>query len=1414
MSRRHIGVLAAAGMVGWLLAATAVGEAADWPAWRADARRSAATDEALPATLSLHWQRDLKPLTPAWPDEPRMTFDHAYQPVVLGDLLFVGSSRDDTVRAYDTDTGAERWVFHAEGPVRFAPMAWRGPDEAARLFVTSDDGHLYCLAADTGKLLWKVRGGPSDRKVLGNGRLISMWPARGAPVAADGTVYFAAGIWPFMGVFIHAVEADSGRLIWTNSGLGSLWTVQPHASPAFAGLAPQGYLAVAGDKLLVPNGRAVPAALDRRTGQLLYFPLHSGVNHKHGDSFVAADDTCFVNDGWVYELATGRCMVTTDHHRPVLADQALYSLAGAFSTRDPEVLNLKDRQGRPYQRWRLAPLWAMPELDEAALWLKAGGRLYLSRGTRLYWTVPPTAEDPATLRYLCDLGGTPGAVIVADGRLFAVTLEGQLSCYGVGKAQPVFYAPPAAPPPGAEGTEGDGAAARTAPALLRQTGIREGYALVLGLRDGALVEALVRASDLHVIAVDGDPGRVAAVRRRMEKAGLYGTRAVVHLGDPLDFGWPSYLASLVTSEDGTKAAADRGRAFAETVFGVLRPYGGAACLPLQAAEREAFATAVREGALPKARLRTVTLVERNDALLLAREGALPGAADWTHQYADAANTAVSQDALVKAPLEMLWFGGSSNRTILPRHGHGPTPQAVGGRLFVQGPDSLRAMDVYTGRVLWERAIPRLGQYYDTTLHQPGANAIGSNYVSMPDALYVMLPDRCLRLDPATGRTVREFRLPTHAREGSATWSFITAADDLLLAATAPQDFWDPDFRPEEFRDRTPEDLQLLADQVRWLRAFRRTRLLEPLPEETQGEFLARNLNALLVESRLLERLPEPVSDDLRLIQERIDGYVRPKPDNWRGDQRLRGMNRHLLETANRTLPRNEWDKPGGLNWTATSSERLVAMDRHSGEVLWTRRATAGFRHNAIALTRGRVFVIDRVPEPPGRVERWRDRLAGTSATLLALEARTGRVLWQTQEGVFGTWLGYSAAHDLLLQARRPSRDMLDEPGERMSVLRGADGAVVWDRPVTYRGPCLLHGEMIITQDGAFDLRTGEPRMRQHPLTGLPIPWTYQRMYGCGSVIGSRHLLTFRSAAAGYYDLLADAGTGNFGGFRSGCTNNLIPAGGVLLAPDYTRTCTCSYHNQTSLALVPARLRRKPGDGMPGLQSPSGESRPMLSPDFPEGEVETWSFTSLEGGEGPIRRMGLNLGAPGDRLAADGTLWLEFPFVGGPTPRVPVSTAPATPDTFRLHMTAVESPALPWVAASGLVGIERISVTMEVFADPASVPTDAPTDPASASRPPVRRPAAPRTFTVRLHFLEPEDRRPGERVFDVSAQGRTVVKDLDVAAEAGGPRRGLVKEVTGVEVVNDLIITLTACPSSKAPPLMCGLEAFESPPAAR
>ena len=108
---------------------------ADWPMWRGDANRSASTDEQLPAELSLRWSRQLPALKPAWPEDSRLQFDAHYEPVVMGSTLFVGSSRSDSLTAINTSTGAERWKFYAEGPVRLAPIATQG-----KVYFGSDDG--------------------------------------------------------------------------------------------------------------------------------------------------------------------------------------------------------------------------------------------------------------------------------------------------------------------------------------------------------------------------------------------------------------------------------------------------------------------------------------------------------------------------------------------------------------------------------------------------------------------------------------------------------------------------------------------------------------------------------------------------------------------------------------------------------------------------------------------------------------------------------------------------------------------------------------------------------------------------------------------------------------------------------------------------------------------------------------------------------------------------------------------------------------------------------------------------------------------------------------------------------------------------------------------------------------------------
>ena len=83
-----------------------------------------------------------------------------------------------------------------------------------------------------------------------------------------------------------------------------------------------------------------------------------------------------------------------------------------------------------------------------------------------------------------------------------------------------------------------------------------------------------------------------------------------------------------------------------------------------------------------------------------------------------------------------------------------------------------------------------------------------------------------------------------------------------------------------------------------------------------------------------------------------------------------------------------------------------------------------------------------------------------------------------------------------------------------------------------------------------------------------MPWEFHRSYGCGQISASRHLMLFRSATLGYLDLSRDAGTENFGGIRPSCWFNAIPAGGLVLVPDGSSKCACSYQMRAWLALQP------------------------------------------------------------------------------------------------------------------------------------------------------------------------------------------------------------------------------------------------------
>ena len=291
---------------------------------------------------------------------------------------------------------------------------------------------------------------------------------------ADGRIYFAAGTWPFMGVFIHALDAETGEVAWTNSRCDAMYASERVTGgkprPYFIGLAPQGYLGAVGDRLLVPCGRTKPACLDRRSGRLLYY--HAGNRNEAPTSFVVGmGGYFFCSRRWCFELGTGRMMAMLGFP-PVGAPGRVYTLRYGLQaydlTRPPKLEESRNRKGEKRSRWIFAEARA-PKVGADAIWLTAGSRLIASRGNVVLAADTAGAGRPA---WQVEVDGRPHSVVAADGKLFVVTREGRIYCFGANKAQPRMHKPEPKIAPAS------GKWADTAGGILRQTGVTEGYCLV------------------------------------------------------------------------------------------------------------------------------------------------------------------------------------------------------------------------------------------------------------------------------------------------------------------------------------------------------------------------------------------------------------------------------------------------------------------------------------------------------------------------------------------------------------------------------------------------------------------------------------------------------------------------------------------------------------------------------------------------------------------------------------------------------------------------------------------------------------------------------------------------------------------------------------------------------------------------
>jgi outer membrane protein assembly factor BamB len=290
---------------------------------------------------------------------------------------------------------------------------------------------------------------------------------------------------------------------------------------------------------------------------------------------------------------------------------------------------------------------------------------------------------------------------------------------------------------GTPGRAHSGEAAAEAKQILDVADVKGGLLVHLGCGDGALTSALAEQGAFLVHGLDSDAAQVAAARKTIRSAGMYGRVSADHLrGERLPYA--ENLVRLIVAEE-------PGQVPRNEAMRVLCP-GGVLCVKT-AGEW------------------TKTVKPRPKAI-----------DEWTHYLHDPSNNAVSQDRQVGPPERMQWVGA-------PRwarsHDHLATISSLvssGGRIFYivdEGPTAavvlppewfLVARDAFSGVILWKRRIPEWEWHLRG--FRSGPPNIARRLVAVGDEVYVTLGygEPVTALDAATGETLRTYEGTAGTRE--------------------------------------------------------------------------------------------------------------------------------------------------------------------------------------------------------------------------------------------------------------------------------------------------------------------------------------------------------------------------------------------------------------------------------------------------------------------------------------------------------------------------------------------------------------------------------------------------------------------------------------------------------------------------
>ena len=1269
---------------------------ADWPTYLDNNQRTGFTPSRLELPLRLSWtyKTPAKPVQ-AWEGprsaaieghemRHRVDFDDAMQVVMSDDRVYFGSTVDNRLYCVEAKTGKPIWSYYTEGPIRLAPTLAHG-----NVYFGSDDGCVYCLRQADGSVVWKMRVGPKDDRLLSRGEMISRWPVRTGVLVEGQTAYFGAGVFPHEMIYLCAVNAIDGTVIWRNDTI----------SEQDAGrndLSPQGYLLSGDANLFVPSGRSLPVAISKSTGQIVFQKQHSwrtdaggvvgGTKALLGDGqvyaggphhFLAMDQqTGDVGEAWIdgrqmvlagefaYILTGEKIIcVNRDQHAKASQEKQKWFLKARDYAKDPDKLAEAKRKMKEYAaigiEWEFAS-----DFDDVLI---ATDNLVIAGGMNQL-----VALDRASGKNVWQqtVQGNVRGLAVSDGLLTVSTDEGHLYAYSSSQPEQgiVNHWPEnfSAPFPEDERTDLYRTAAKE---ILDRSGQQTGFCLVLGSEQGRLAYELAQQSGLTVIGVEPDAEKATRSRQALERAGVHATRVTIVNAPLNEIPFSNYFANLIVSDSllVTGTLPCQGQHIAR----YLKPCGGVAILGRPTSAPSPAGADSNESItqwLTELYYKDEGEVITDAPWFMLRRGKLAGAGEWSHQYGNVANTSFADDHRIRDGLGVLWYGDPGPSAMVNRHEAAGAPLSTNGRMFIQGTDKIMAYDAYNGTFLWDYENPgaiRTGVFNNRETH---------NLAASDDRLYAAVNDKCTALDAATGKVVAEYKTPEPSDGIPRAWAYLAYDDGQLFGSST--------------------------------------------------------------------------------VREELEARLRRR----------------------------------GLT-VKSQTDAVFAIDTKTGEQMWTYRGS-NILHTTIAIGPHRIYFIDSSISPEERQLLYRQdkgelkNLTGEAAQkaeeemkkldlrlAVALDRRTGETLWQQPVNVTDTTnvsagggsltLMYADGHVVLCGANANGhywKQFLAGEFEKrkLLVLDAENGKELWSKNANYMNRPAVVGQDIYAEPWAFDLHTGNAKTRPHPLTGEESEWRFSRPgHYCGVITATPNMMFFRSGFIGYYDLYNDSGTRHFAGQRLGCWINAIPGNGLVMIPEASAGCVCQFSIASTVVMEPKT------------------------------ENKSWGIFSSVGPTTPVKRMGINFGAPGDRKDQSGQQWFGYP-------------RPSTRDrlefVFDIHQqiapgggwysrntesVKIEDTITPWLYASGGRGLSRFELPLLGESDPKS------------------------KYTVKLHFAVLDTDRSG--IFDVRLQGETVAKKVDIENEAG-LNRATVKEFRDVTVDRNLVVELIN-DSATAPATLAAIEAI-------